>query len=153
MAREQVDGGAHMLDVCVALTERPDEAAQMKTVIKKLQMSVETPLMIDSTEADVLKTALEMNPGRAIINSINLENGRKRCDAVLPLAVAHGAAVVALTIDEQGMAKTAAEKLIVAQRIYDIAVNEYGLSPDSLDLRHADVHVSHRRGGHGRIGH
>jgi 5-methyltetrahydrofolate--homocysteine methyltransferase len=73
-----------------------------------------------------------MNPGRAIINSINLENGRKRCDAVLPLAVAHGAAVVALTIDEQGMAKTADAKLEVARRIYDIAVNEYGLSPDSL---------------------
>ncbi len=132
VAREQVEGGAHMLDVCVALTERPDEAAQMKTVIKKLQMSVETPLMIDSTEAEVIKTALEMNPGRAIINSINLENGRKRCDAVLPLAVAHGAAVIALTIDEKGMAKTADAKLEVAQRIYDIAVNEYGLSPDSL---------------------
>ncbi len=132
VARDQVEGGAHLLDVCVALTERPDEAVQMKTVIKKLQMSVETPLMIDSTEADVLKAALEMNPGRAIINSINLENGRKRCDAVLPLAVAHGAAVIALTIDEKGMAKTADEKLKVAQRIYDIAVNEYGLSPDSL---------------------
>jgi 5-methyltetrahydrofolate--homocysteine methyltransferase len=132
VAREQVEGGAHMLDVCVALTERADEAAQMKTVIKKLQMSVETPLMIDSTEADVIKTALEMNPGRAIINSINLENGRKRCDAVLPLARAHGAAVIALTIDEKGMAKTADAKLEVARRIYDIAVNEYGLTPDSL---------------------
>ncbi len=132
VAREQVEGGAHLLDVCVALTERPDEAAQMRTVVKKLQMSVEAPLMIDSTEADVIKTALEMNPGRAIINSINLENGRKRCDAVLPLAVAHGAAVIALTIDEKGMAKTADAKLEVARRIYDIAVNEYGLSPDSL---------------------
>ncbi len=132
VARDQVDGGAHVLDVCVALTERADEAAQMHTLIKKLQMSVEAPLMIDSTEAEVIKTALEMNPGRAIINSINLENGRKRCDAVLPLAVAHGAAVIALTIDEQGMAKTADAKLDVAKRIYDIAVNEYGLSPDSL---------------------
>ena len=132
VARDQVDGGAHVLDICVALTERADEAAQMRTLVKKLQMSVETPLMIDSTEADVLKTALEMNPGRAIINSINLENGRKRCDAVLPLAVAHGAAVIALTIDEKGMAKTADAKLDVAKRIYDIAVNEYGLSPDSL---------------------
>ncbi|NTU66151.1 MAG: dihydropteroate synthase, partial [Chloroflexi bacterium] len=132
VAREQVEGGAHLLDVCVALTERADEAAQMKTVIKKLQMSVETPLMIDATEADVIKTALEMNPGRAIINSINLENGRQRCDAVLPLAVAHGAAVIALTIDEKGMAKTADAKLEVAQRIYDIAVNEYGLPPDAL---------------------
>ena len=132
VARDQVDGGAHVLDICVALTERADEAAQMHTLVKKLQMSVETPLMIDSTEADVLKTALEMNPGRAIINSINLENGRKRCDAVLPLAVAHGAAVIALTIDEQGMAKTAGAKLDVAKCIYDIAVNEYGLSPDAL---------------------
>ncbi len=132
VARDQVDGGAHVLDICVALTERADEAEQMRTLVKKLQMSVETPLMIDSTEADVLKTALEMNPGRAIINSINLENGRKRCDSVLPLAVAHGAAVIALTIDEKGMAKTADAKLDVAKRIYDIAVNEYGLSPDSL---------------------
>ncbi|MBI5563736.1 MAG: homocysteine S-methyltransferase family protein, partial [Chloroflexi bacterium] len=132
VARDQVEGGAHVLDICVAMTERSDEAAQMHTLVKKLQMSVETPLMIDSTEAEVLKTALEMNPGRAIINSINLENGRKRCDAVLPLAVAHGAAVIALTIDEQGMAKTADAKLAVAKRIYDIAVNEYGLSPDAL---------------------
>ncbi len=132
VARDQVEGGAHMLDVCVALTERSDEATQMKAVVKKLQMSVETPLMIDSTEADVIKTALEMNPGRAIINSINLENGRKRCDAVLPLAVAHGAAVIALTIDEKGMAKTSDAKLEVAKRIYDIAVNEYGLSPEAL---------------------
>src|SRR3989304_3044682 len=60
VARDQVEGGAHLLDVCVALTERADEAAQMKTVIKKLQMSVETPLMIDSTEADGLRGALEM---------------------------------------------------------------------------------------------
>ena len=132
VARDQVEGGAHLLDVCVALTERPDEAAQMRAVIKKLQMSVESPLMIDSTEAEVIKAALEMNPGRAIINSINLENGRQRCEAVLPLAVAHGAAVIALTIDEQGMAKTAAAKLEVARRIYDIAVNEYGLPPDAL---------------------
>ncbi len=132
IARNQVDGGAHALDVCVALTERADEGEQMRRVVKKLQMSVETPLFIDSTEADVIETALEMNPGRAVINSINLERGRERCDAVLPLAVAHGSAVIALTIDEQGMAKTAQRKLEVAQRIYDIAVNEYGLSADSL---------------------
>ncbi|HJW82983.1 MAG TPA: homocysteine S-methyltransferase family protein, partial [Anaerolineae bacterium] len=132
VAREQVEGGAHTLDVCVALTERADEAEQMRKVVKKLQMSVETPLMLDSTEADVIRAALEMNPGRAIINSINLENGRKRCDAVLPLAVAHGAAVIALTIDEKGMARTADAKLDVAQRIYDIACVEYGLPADAL---------------------
>ncbi|MGH2593500.1 MAG: homocysteine S-methyltransferase family protein, partial [Anaerolineae bacterium] len=132
VAREQVEGGAHTLDVCVALTERPDEAEQMRRVVKKLQMSVETPLMLDSTEADVIQVALETNPGRAIINSINLERGRERCDAVLPLAVAHGAAVIALTIDEKGMAKTADAKLGVARRIYDIAVDEYGLPADAL---------------------
>ena len=132
VARDQVEGGAHTLDVCVALTERADEAEQMRRVVKKLQMSVETPLMIDSTEADVIQAALETNPGRAIINSINLENGRKRCDVVLPLAVAHGSAVIALTIDEKGMAKTAEAKLEAARRIYDIACGEYGLSPDAL---------------------
>ncbi len=132
VAREQVEGGAHALDVCVALTERADEADQMCRVVKKLQMSVEAPLVIDSTEADVVKVALETNPGRSIINSINLENGRKRCDAVLPLAVAHGAAVIALTIDERGMAKTAGAKLDVAKRIYDIACDEYGLPADAL---------------------
>ncbi len=132
LAREQVEGGAHALDICVALTERADEAAQMVKVVKQLQMSVETPLVIDSTEAEVIQAALEMNPGRAIINSINLENGRKRCDAVLPLAVAHGAAVIALTIDEQGMAKTAARKAEIAKRIHAIAVGEYGLAPDAL---------------------
>jgi 5-methyltetrahydrofolate--homocysteine methyltransferase len=132
IARAQVDGGAHALDVCVALTERADESEQMRRVVKKLQMSVETPLFIDSTEADVIQTALEMNPGRAVINSINLERGRERCEAVLPLAVAHGAAVIALTIDEQGMGKTAARKLEIAKRLYDIVVNEYGMEPESL---------------------
>ncbi len=63
VARDQVEGGAHLLDVCVALTERPDEAAQMQAVVKKLQMSVETPLMIDSTEAEVIKAALESESG------------------------------------------------------------------------------------------
>ena len=132
VAREQVDAGAHVLDVCVALTERADEAAQMSRVVKLLSMTVEAPLMIDSTEADVIERALEHVPGRAIVNSINLENGRKRVDTVLPLVKKHGAAVVALTIDEQGMAKTAARKLEIARRIHDIAVHDYGLAPEDL---------------------
>jgi len=132
VARDQVEGGAHTLDVCVALTERADEAAMMQKVVKLLSQSVELPLVIDSTEADVLRAALEVCPGRPIINSINLENGRKRCDAVLPLCRDYGAAVIALTIDEAGMAKTRGRKLDVARRIYDIAVNEYGLRPDAL---------------------
>jgi 5-methyltetrahydrofolate--homocysteine methyltransferase len=132
IGREQVDGGAHVLDVCVALTERTDEAEQMAKTIKKLSMGVETPLVIDSTEPDVIKAALEAYPGRAIINSINMENGRQRIESVLPMATEHGAAVVALTIDEIGMGKTTERKVEIAHNIYDICVNEYGLAPNAL---------------------
>ena len=132
VAREQQESGAHVLDVCVALTERGDEAEQMAAVVKLLSMSVETPLMIDSTEASVLAAALEHVPGRAIINSINMENGRKRIDDVVPLAKKHGAALVALTIDPVGMAKTRERKLEVARAIYDIVVGEYGLKAEDL---------------------
>ncbi len=132
VAREQVESGAHVLDVCVALTERGDEAEQMARVAKLLSMSVEAPLMIDSTEPDVIARALEHVPGRAIVNSINMENKRARIEAVLPIVKRHGAAVVALTIDEQGMAKTCARKLEVARRMHDIAVGEYGLAPEDL---------------------
>ncbi|MEX2325724.1 MAG: dihydropteroate synthase, partial [Gemmatimonadaceae bacterium] len=132
VARDQVDSGAHVLDVCVALTERADEAEQMSKVVKLLSMSVETPLVIDSTEADVIAAALEHVPGRAIVNSINMENGRKRIDSVVPLVKKHGAAVIALTIDEIGMAKTKERKLEVAKKIYDIVVGEYGLAPEDL---------------------
>jgi len=132
VARDQVDSGAHVLDVCVALTERADEAEQMSKVVKLLSMSVETPLVIDSTEANVIEAALEHIPGRGIVNSINMENGRKRIDAVVPLVKKHGAAVIALTIDEIGMAKTRERKLEVAKKIYDIVVGEYGLASEDL---------------------
>jgi len=132
VARDQVDSGAHVLDVCVALTERADEAEQMAAVVKLLSMSVETPLMIDSTEPAVIERALEHVPGRAIVNSINMENGRQRIDAVVPLAKRHGAALVALTIDEAGMAKTRERKLEVARKIFDIVVGEYGLPAEAL---------------------
>ncbi|MBN1201484.1 MAG: methionine synthase [Anaerolineae bacterium] len=132
VARQQVDFGAHILDVCVALTERADEVEQMQQVVKKLSMGVDAPLMIDSTEPDVIDAALCLYPGRGIINSVNLENGRERIDTLLPIARRHGAAVVALTIDEIGMAKTAARKLDVARNIHTIAVDEYGLAPGDL---------------------
>src|SRR6185503_3114895 len=83
VARDQAESGAHILDVCVALTERADEADQMAKVVKLLSMSVESPLMIDSTEANVIRSALEHAPGRAIINSINMENGRRRIESVV----------------------------------------------------------------------
>jgi 5-methyltetrahydrofolate--homocysteine methyltransferase len=132
VARDQVEGGAHTLDVCCALTERTDEDEQMRIVVRKLAQSVEAPLVIDSTEPRVIQAALENYPGRAIVNSVHLESGRAKIDSVLPMAIEHGAAVVALTIDESGMAKTAQRKAEVAQRIYDIVVGEYGLPPGAL---------------------
>src|SRR5215469_13024955 len=132
IAREQVEGGAHILDVCVALTERTDEPEQMAKTIKKLSMGIEAPLVIDSTEPDVIKAALEVSPGRTIINSINMENGRQRIESVMPMAIEHGAAVVALTIDEIGMGKTTTRKVEIAHNIYNICVQEYGLVPNAL---------------------
>jgi 5-methyltetrahydrofolate--homocysteine methyltransferase len=132
VAREQVEGGAHVLDVCVALTERADEATQMVEVVKRLRAGVDAPLMIDTTEPDVVRAALEANPGRSIVNSINLEAGREKADLVLGLAKTHGAAVVALTIDEIGMAHTADRKVEIARRIHQIAVDEHGLRPEDI---------------------
>jgi 5-methyltetrahydrofolate--homocysteine methyltransferase len=128
----QMEEGAHLLDVSVALTERADEADVMRQLVKKLALTVEGPLVIDTTEADVVQDALEQYPGRAIINSINMENGRERIEAVMPLAVAHGAAMIALTIDEEGMAKTRERKLDVAKVIHEIVTSEYGLAPEDL---------------------
>ncbi len=132
VAREQVEGGAHVLDICVALTERVDEDVQMREVVRKLAQSIEVPLMIDSTEPKVVEVALQNYPGRAIVNSIHLEAGRAKMDIVAPLAKEHGAALVALTIDEVGMAKTAQRKLEVAQRIHGIVVGEYGIPAGAL---------------------
>jgi 5-methyltetrahydrofolate--homocysteine methyltransferase len=132
LAREQVEGGAHLLDICCALTERPDEDEQMRQVVRRLAQSIEAPLVIDSTEPKVLEDALRNYAGRAVLNSVHLEAGRAKMDIVLPLAREHGAAVVALTIDESGMAKTAERKAAVAQRIYDIAVGEYGIPAGAL---------------------
>jgi len=132
IARGQVEGGAHTLDVCLALTERTDELQQMRRLVKKLALSVEAPLCIDSTEPAVVEAALKAYPGCAIVNSINLENGRERIDAVMPHVMTYGAAVIALTIDEQGMAKTAERKLAVARRIRDIVTQEFGLAPELL---------------------
>src|SRR3989440_4035539 len=132
VAEDQVTGGAHVLDVCVALTERQDEAEQMREVVKRVSLTQPAPIQIDSTEPEVIETALEQIPGRAIVNSINLEAGRDKLDRVVPLAKAHGAAVIALTIDEQGMAKTADRKLEIAQRITQLCSEEHGLDPELL---------------------
>jgi 5-methyltetrahydrofolate--homocysteine methyltransferase len=132
VAEDQVEGGAHVLDVCVALTERQDEDEQMRQVVKRISLTQPTPIQIDSTEPNVIKAALEQIPGRAIVNSINLEAGRDKADTVIPLAKAHGAALIALTIDEVGMAKTADRKVEIAKRIKEIACDEHGLDPELL---------------------
>jgi methylmalonyl-CoA mutase cobalamin-binding domain/chain len=132
VAREQVEFGAHALDISCAVTERPDEVELMRKVVKKLEMGVDVPLVIDTTELDVLEVALKTAPGRCLINSTHLESGREKADKIFKLAKEHNAAVIVLTIDEQGMAKTRERKLEVAKRIYDIAVNDHGLKPEDL---------------------
>jgi 5-methyltetrahydrofolate--homocysteine methyltransferase len=132
VAEDQVTGGAHVLDVCVALTERQDEDVQMREVVQRIALTQPAPIQIDSTEPDVIEAALEAIPGRAIVNSINLEAGRDKADRVIPLAKAHGAALIALTIDEVGMAKTADRKLEIAKRITEIACDEHGLDREAL---------------------
>ena len=132
IAREQVDYGAHAIDISVAVTENPDEVGLMSTAVKKLINAVPVPLVIDTTEPDVLEAALKTAPGRCMVNSTHLEGGRAKADKIFSLVKAHNATVLILTIDEAGMAKTAARKLEVARRIYDIAVNEHGLRPGDL---------------------
>ena len=132
VAEDQVNGGAHVLDLCVALTERTDEAEQMSEVAKRVSLTQPAPLQIDSTEPDVIRAALEHTPGRAIVNSVNLEAGRDKLDRVVPLVRDHGAALIALTIDEVGMAKTGERKLEIARRIKELACDEHGLDPELL---------------------
>ena len=132
IAEDQVEGGAHVLDVCVALTERQDEDEQMGEVVKRISLTQPAPIQVDSTEPEVIQAALERIPGRAIVNSVNLEAGRAKLDIVAPLAKAHGAALIALTIDEVGMAKTAERKLEVAKRIVELACDEHGLDREAL---------------------
>ncbi len=131
VAKDQIKEGAHMLDVCVAYVGR-DEKKDMVEFVKRLNTQITLPIMIDSTEYEVIEAALEHYAGRCVINSINLEDGEERISKVLPLAKKFGAAVIALTIDEEGMAKTAHKKLEIALRIRNIAVDKYGLREDDL---------------------
>jgi 5-methyltetrahydrofolate--homocysteine methyltransferase len=131
MAREQQDEGAHLLDVCVAYPGR-DEVADMNKVLRRFNEAVRLPMVIDSTEWQVMAEGLKYITGKPFLNSINLEEGRNKLDIVVPLAKKYGAALVALTIDETGQATTCDWKFDVAKRIYDICVNEYGIEPTDL---------------------
>jgi len=131
IGREQIKEGSHALDVCAAYVGRP-EIADMRQIITRYRTQVAAPLVIDSTEASVIEAALKLISGKPIINSINFEDGTEKAARIMRLARRFGAAVVALTIDEQGMAKTVERKLAIARRLYDFAVNRYGLAPSDL---------------------
>jgi 5-methyltetrahydrofolate--homocysteine methyltransferase len=121
-----VNEGSHMLDLCCAIVGE-DEKGYITSILEKVATRVPAPILVDSTEADVVEEALKRIPGKAIINSINLEDGEKRTSKVLPMARRYGAAVIALTIDEDGMALTADKKVAIAKRIYKLATEKYGL--------------------------
>jgi len=131
IAQEQEREGVHMLDVCVDYVGR-DGVKDMKEVIRRYNEVLTKPMMLDSTEVPVIEAALKLSSGKTVINSINLEDGRKTLDPKTLLAKKYGAGLVALTIDEKGQADTAEWKFEVAQRIYDIVVNEYGIPPSDL---------------------
>ena len=131
LAKRLVAEGSQMLDLCCAIVGE-DEVGYMNAVLEKIATRVPAPILVDSTEANVIEEALKRIPGKPIINSINLEDGEKRTSLVLPMARRYGAAVIALTIDEQGMALTADKKVAIAHRIHDLAVNKYGMRSEDL---------------------
>jgi len=131
MAKRLVAEGSQMLDLCCAVVGE-DEKAYMNGVLEKIATRVPAPILVDSTEADVIEEALKRIPGKSIINSINLEDGEKRTSKVLPMARRYGAAVIALTIDEDGMALTADKKVAIAHRIHKLATEKYGLRSQDL---------------------
>ncbi|MFK8794803.1 methionine synthase [Planococcus plakortidis] len=131
IARAQVKNGAHVIDICLANPDRDeleDMAAFMQEVVKK----VKVPLVIDSTDEDVIEASLKFSQGKAIINSINLEDGEERFDAVMPLVKKYGASVVVGTIDETGMAVTRERKLEIAERSYELLTEKWGLAPEDI---------------------
>jgi len=134
MAKDQVKEGAHVLDLCVDYVGR-DGTADMDELARLLATQSSVPLVLDSTEANVLEAGLQWLGGRAILNSANLEDGEgegSRFDKVMRLAKEYGAAVICLLIDEEGQARDVDWKLRVAHRIHDLAVDRYGLEPSDL---------------------
>src|SRR6266404_3543498 len=131
LAKKLANEGSHMLDLCCAIVGE-DEKGYISAILERIATRVPAPILIDSTEADVVEEALKRIPGKAIINSINLEDGEKRTSKVLPMAKRYGAGVIALTIDEEGMALTADRKVAIAHRIFDLATQKYGIRPVDL---------------------
>lgn len=131
IARAQVKGGAHIIDINLQDTER-DEKEDMHQFLSLVVKKVKVPIMLDSTDHEVIDLGLKYLQGKAIINSINLEDGMDRYEKVLPLVQRYGAAVVVGLIDEQGMAVWVDDKVRVAKRSHDILVNQYHLKPEDI---------------------
>jgi len=131
IARAQVKNGAHVIDICLADPDR-DELEDMENFLEYVTKKVKVPLVIDSTDENVIERALSFSQGKAIINSINLEDGEERFEKIVPLIKQYGAAVVVGTIDEVGMAVTAERKVEVAIRSHDLLVKKYGLNPKDI---------------------
>jgi 5-methyltetrahydrofolate--homocysteine methyltransferase len=134
IGRKQVRGGAHVVDVCLANPDR-DEKVDVIAFLQQLTKKVKAPLMIDSTDAAVIEEALKRCQGKAIVNSINLEDGRERFESVVPLLHRYGAAVVVGTIDEdpvQGMAVSRERKLAIAERSHALLTEEYGIAEEDI---------------------
>ena len=134
LARAQTREGAHLLDVCVDYVGR-DGVADVREVVSRLASASTLPLVIDSTEPAVIQAGLELVGGRAVVNSVNFEDGDgpgSRFDRIMPLVKEHGAAVVALTIDEEGQARTTATKVAVASRLIDTLTTTWGLRVDDI---------------------
>ncbi|KGR90638.1 methionine synthase [Ureibacillus massiliensis 4400831 = CIP 108448 = CCUG 49529] len=131
IARAQVKNGAHVIDICLANPDR-DELDDMKNFMQEVVKKVKVPLVIDSTDEKVIEEALKYCQGKAIINSINLEDGEERFDAVMPIVKKYGASVVVGTIDEQGMAVTRDRKLEVAERSYQLLTEKWELAPEDI---------------------
>ena len=126
LARNQVDDGAHCLDVCVATTERSDEKEFMLKLAKHLSLEIDAPLVIDSTDPSVIEKAIEQIPGKPIINSINLEGDGSRFKSLAPIMAKYGIPAIALCIGPNGMAKTPEQKLETAELLYESG-KKYGL--------------------------
>ncbi|MBT2692001.1 methionine synthase [Bacillus sp. ISL-55] len=131
IARAQVKNGAHVIDICLADPDR-DELQDMEEFIKEVVKKVKAPLVIDSTDDEVIEKALSYSQGKAIINSINLEDGEERFQSVARLIHKYGAAVVVGTIEEEGMGVSAERKLEIAKRSYDLLVNKYKVPAQDL---------------------
>src|SRR4051812_8651192 len=134
IARNQTRDGAHLLDVCVDYVGR-DGVADMRDVVSRLATSSTLPLVLDSTEPAVVETGLELVGGRAVVNSVNFEDGEgpgSRFEKIMPIVREHGAAVVALTIDEQGQARTVEHKVGVASRLIDTLTQRWGMRVEDI---------------------